>query len=73
MYAIGMVNLQFVVNLKFSRAVEGKNILKLPLPTLEATSSIVLILLGVKETVFVSIYTHQWELQIRLLQLRFYD
>ena len=29
-----MVNLPFVINLKFSRAVEGKNILKLPRPTL---------------------------------------
>ena len=29
-----MVNLPFVINLNFSRAVEGKNILKLPLPTL---------------------------------------
>ena len=28
--AIEMVNLMFVINLKFSRAVEDKNILKLP-------------------------------------------
>ena len=34
MCAIGMVNLPFVTNLKFSRAVERKNILKLPRPTL---------------------------------------
>ena len=34
MWAIGMANLPFVINLKFSRAVEGKNILKLPRPTL---------------------------------------
>ena len=32
--AIGMVKLPFVINLKFSRAVECKNILKLPRPTL---------------------------------------
>ena len=34
MCAIGMANLPFVINLKFSRAVEGKNILKLPRHTL---------------------------------------
>ena len=32
--AIGMVKVPFVINLKFSRAVECKNILKLPRPTL---------------------------------------
>ena len=32
--AIGMVKLPFVINLEFSRAVECKNILKLPRPTL---------------------------------------
>ena len=32
--AIGMVNLPLITNLKFSRAVEGENILKLPRPTL---------------------------------------
>ena len=35
MCAIEMVNLPFVINLTFSRAVEGKNILKLPRPTLQ--------------------------------------
>ena len=34
MCAIGMVKLPFFINLKFSRAVECKNILKLPRPTL---------------------------------------
>ena len=37
--AIGMVDLPFVVNLKFSRAVDGKNILKLPRPTLLEVSA----------------------------------
>ena len=38
-YAIGVVKLPFVINLKFSRAVECKNILKLPRPTLPQTEN----------------------------------
>ena len=36
--AIGMVKLPFVINLKLSRALEGKTILKLPRPTLFSRS-----------------------------------
>ena len=37
MCAIGMFKIPFVINLKFSRAVEGKNILKLPALLIELT------------------------------------